>query len=73
MRGLGTAVAFDCHDKKATDSMQYWMQKRGIVCARVGPQTLGLRPSLILGPSHAAHLRDAVSSYHVNHDAHEKL
>ena len=66
VRGLGTAIAFDCVD---ADSMQSWLLSRGIVVARVGPNTLGLRPALVLGPAHAANLREAVRAYHVNHDA----
>ena len=69
VRGLGTAIAFDLSGKDKADSMQNWLLKRGIVVARVGPATLGLRPALILDPMHAANLRDAVRSYHVNHDA----
>ena len=69
VRGLGTAIAFDCVD---AGSMQSWLLKRGIVVARVGPHTLGLRPALVLGPQHAANLREAVRNYHVNHDAKER-
>lgn len=69
VRGLGTAIAFDCHGEELTDSMQNWLLKRGIVVARVGPSTLGLRPALVLGPAHAANLREAIRSYHVNHDS----
>jgi len=60
VRGLGTAIAFDLRTKDSTDSMQAWLLKRGIVVARVGPLSLGLRPALVLGPAHAANLRDAV-------------
>jgi 4-aminobutyrate aminotransferase / (S)-3-amino-2-methylpropionate transaminase len=73
VRGLGTAIAFDCRSKSATDSMQHWLLKRGIVVARVGPNSLGLRPALVLGPKHAANLRDAVYQYHVNHDAMDRM
>ena len=66
VRGLGTAIAFDCVD---ANSMQSWLLSRGITVARVGSNTLGLRPALVLGPAHAAHLRDAIRDYHVNHDA----
>lgn len=72
VRGLGTAIAFDLAGKEDADSMQYWLLKRGIVVARVGPKSLGIRPALILGPQQAANLREAVRSYHVNHDAFEK-
>jgi len=73
VRGLGTAISFDLVNRGACDSMQAWLLKRGIVVARVGPQTLGMRPSLILGPSHAANLRDAVRAYHPLHDASDRL
>ena len=69
VRGKGTAIGFDCYGKEGADSMQKWLLQRGIVVARVGPATLGLRPALILGPAHAANLREAVRSYHPNHDA----
>jgi len=51
--------------------MQGWLLKRGIVVARVGPTSLGLRPALILGPAHAANLREAIRDYHPNHDQHD--
>jgi len=69
VRGLGTAIAFDMAGRDKATSMQNWLLKRGIVVARVGPETLGLRPALILDPFHAANLREAVRSYHENHDA----
>ena len=47
--------------------MQKWLLKRGILTAKVGPQTLGIRPALILGPSHAAMLRDEIRNFHPNH------
>ena len=71
VRGLGTAIAFDLEDKRAADSMHYWLLKNGIVTAKVGPSTLGLRPALILSPQVAASFRDTVRSYHINHDANE--
>jgi len=64
IRGYGTAIAFDCLNQEVTDSMQLWLLKTGITTARIGPNTLGLRPALILGPSHAANLRESVRSYH---------
>jgi len=67
VRGIGTAIAFDCKDADATSSMQNWLLKRGIVVARVDENSLGLRPAMILGPAHAANLREAVRSYHPNH------
>lgn len=68
VRGFGTAIAFDLDGSGDADLMQSWLMKRGIVVARAGPETIGLRPALILGPSHAASLREAVKSYHPNHD-----
>ena len=70
MRGLGTAIAFDLNTPDETDSMQRWLLKTGIVVARVGPNTLGLRPALVLGPDHAANLRESVRSFNANHDHH---
>ena len=69
MRGTGTAIAFDCPDASIAESMQSWLLKNGIVVSRVGDKTLGLRPALILGPSHAANLRDVMRMYHRNHDS----
>lgn len=73
VRGLGTAVAFDCKDREITDKMQSWLLKRGIVVARVGPTSIGVRPALILGPAHAANLREAVRAFHINHDAQDRF
>lgn len=73
VRGLGTAIAFDCKGRDGADSMQSWLLKRGIVVARVGPQSIGLRPALICGPEHAANLREAVRSYHINHDSTDRF
>lgn len=70
VRGVGTAIAFDLPDADLAQSMQSWLLKNGIVVSRVGPTSLGLRPALILGPSHAANLRDVMKCYHVNHDQH---
>lgn len=67
VRGNGTFLGFDVTDATHTDLVQRWLLKRGIVTAKVGPTTIGLRPALILGPSHAAHLRDALKSFHPNH------
>ena len=69
VRGSGTAIAFDMDSPEGATSMQNWLLTRGICVARVGPSTIGLRPALILDPSHAANLREAVKYYHPNHDA----
>ena len=67
VRGNGTFLGFDITDPEQTDSMHKWLLKRGIVTAKVGPSTIGIRPALILGPSHAANLREAIKSFHPNH------
>ena len=68
VRGLGTAIAFDLQNSDKAGSMQRWLLQRGIVVARVGPVSLGLRPAIILGPVQIAALRDAVRGFHPNHD-----
>lgn len=68
VRGNGTFIGFDTEDVKTADSVQSWCQKQGILLTRAGPATFGLRPALILEPKHAAHLREALKSYHPNHD-----
>ena len=67
VRGAGTYIGFDVEADNA-DSMLNWLNKRGIVAAKTGPQTLAVRPALVLQPKHAAHFRDAVKNYHPNHD-----
>ena len=69
VRGNGTMIGFDRKNKAAADSMQSWLLNRGIVVARAGPASLGVRPALICGPQHAANLREAVRAYHPNHDS----
>ena len=69
VRGAGTYIGFDVKDGKA-ESMMRWLQKRGIIVSKTGPNTLGLRPALVLQPKHAASLRDALYQYHPNHDEH---
>jgi acetylornithine/succinyldiaminopimelate/putrescine aminotransferase len=71
VRGNGTFLGFDVQEAEQADSVHRWLLKRGIVTARAGPSTIGLRPALILGPSHAANLRDALKSYHPNHGYNE--
>lgn len=68
VRGNGTFIGFDAYDQHSADSIQKWCQKQGILLTRSGPKTFGLRPALILEPKHAAHLREALSAYHPNHD-----
>jgi len=67
IRGNGTYLGFDCEDSVTTSSMQNWLNKSGVNVARIAPKTLGLRPSLLLGPKQAANLREALKSYHPNH------
>ena len=45
--------------------------KRGIITAKVGPATLGIRPALVLGPTHAALLRDEIRNFHPAHVQHD--
>lgn len=52
--------------------MHKWLLKRGIVTAKVGPNTIGIRPALILGPTHAASLREAIKNFHPNHTHFDK-
>lgn len=67
IRGNGTLIGFDLVDTD-TESMLRWLQKRGVLVARSGPKTLCVRPSLILGPSQAKHLREALKYYNPNHE-----
>lgn len=66
VRGSGTYLGFDCEQRNA-DSLHSWLNKAGVNVARIGPKTFGLRPALILGPSHAAALREALRNFHPNH------
>lgn len=68
IRGNGTHLAFDMVDTD-TDSMLRWLQKRGVLVGRSGPKTLCVKPSLVLGPSQAKHLRNALKYYHPNHES----
>ena len=68
VRGNGTYIGFDVVEVDQTDSMMRWLLKRGIVASKTGPQTIGIRPALTLGPSHAKHLREAVKYFNPNHD-----
>lgn len=64
LRGHGTFLGFDVEDFHRAQHLQKYLLRNGIMVAMVGPQTLGLRPSLLLEPLHAAHLRDAIQNYH---------
>ncbi len=67
VRGNGTFIGFDAADSYIAASLYSWLLKSGVNVARVGPTTLGLRPSLILGPKHAKHLRESIKAFHPNH------
>lgn len=60
IRGNGTYLGFDCKDEETTTSVQHYLNKVGIQVARIGPHTLGLRPALICGPTHAADRKSVV-------------
>ena len=72
VRGNGTYLGFDCYDVEQTTSLHRWLNKSGINVARIGPKTLGLRPAVVLGPSDAANLREALRNFHPNHVNFEK-
>jgi 4-aminobutyrate aminotransferase/(S)-3-amino-2-methylpropionate transaminase len=63
VRGYGTHLAFDCSDGYL---LQRWLWRNGINVGRCGPNTISLRPALILGPHDAAHLRNTMLKYHPN-------
>ena len=66
IRGMGTYIGFDVNGD--TDNMMRWLMKRGVLVAKTGPNTIGLRPALILGPTQAANLREALKYYDPAHD-----
>ena len=63
IRGYGLHLAFDCPDGEL---LQKWLFRNGINVARCGPNTMALRPALILGHYDAAHLRNTMFKYHPN-------
>lgn len=63
LRGNGTFLGFDLKDSKAVNHLQTHLIRNGILVSMVGHRTIGLRPSLMLEPNHASHLRDALKSY----------
>lgn len=63
VRGYGTHLAFDCSDGYL---LQRWLWRNGINVTRCGPNTISLRPALILGCYDAAHLRNTLFKYHPN-------
>ncbi len=66
IRGNGTFIGFDCTSPEMADSLQRWFFRSGNYLLKCGPQTFGLRPALILGPKHAASLRESALNYHPN-------
>jgi len=70
VRGQGTFIGFDTVSNTVANSLQAWLLKGGVQVARVGPQTFGLKPALIMKPKDAAPLRESLKSYHPNHDQH---
>lgn len=68
LRGQGTYLAWDTAGYEATRHMATHLIRYGIMVAMVGPRTIGIRPSLLLEPIHAAHLRDALLEYNPNFD-----
>jgi len=63
LRGYGTYLGLDLEGYKEAQHLQTHLIRSGILVAMVGPHTLGIRPSLMLEPSHASHLRDAIIDY----------
>jgi len=68
IRGYGTHLGFDCRNEEVTNSLQRWLFKSGVHVLKCGPNTLGLRPSLVLGVQDAAKFRDIMNLYSPNHD-----
>ena len=66
VRGYGTHIGFDLQSEKVTDSLQRWLWKSGFNVAKVGPNTLGLRPSLTLGIEDAGKFRTSLLYYSPN-------
>lgn len=66
MRGYGTHLGFDFKNQKITDSVQRWLWKTGFNVHKVGPTTLGLRPSLTLSIEDVAKFRDSLMFYSPN-------
>jgi 4-aminobutyrate aminotransferase-like enzyme len=65
IRGYGTFIGFDVPEGHS-EIVQRYLFRSGIHLLRCGPHTFGLRPSLILGPKHAAYLRDSLMYYSSN-------
>ena len=66
VRGYGTFIGFDAASDVQAEKVQKWLLRSGINLFRCGPHTFGLRPSLILGPKQAKHLRESLFNYSHN-------
>lgn len=64
VRGYGTFLGFDTPSPYIAENMQKYFFKSGINLLRCGENTFGLRPALILGPKHAANLRENLLYFH---------
>lgn len=64
VRGYGTFLGFDTPSAHLAENMQKYFFRSGINLLRCGDNSFGLRPALILGPKHAANLRDNLLYYH---------
>lgn len=49
VRGYGTHLGFDVANAMTANSMQSWLFKSGIHLLKCGPNTFGMRPSLMMG------------------------
>lgn len=68
VKGYGTFLGFDVHNQTTALLMQKWFFRSGIHLLKCGPLSFGIRPSLLLGPKQAAHLRDNLMNYSPNFD-----
>ena len=63
MRGYGTCLGFDLINNWDPYHFERFMNRWGIIVVVLGSSTIGIRPSLLLEPRHAAHFRDALTYY----------
>ena len=70
VRGEGTMIGFDVDSLDTARKVQRYLLKSGILVMQSGETTFSLKPSLILGPTHAAHLREGLLYYSPNFDRH---
>ncbi|CAI2367744.1 unnamed protein product [Moneuplotes crassus] len=64
LRGNGTFLGLDFEDYYRARHFQKYLLRNGVLVSLVGQQTLGIRPSLLLRPDQASHLRDAFIDYY---------